>query len=129
MSFQKQISAIMRDPSLTAKQRQSRVATLLRSGSSGGGGGGGGGDGGNGDDEGKGNASSSESPPPPTYPNHCPHYARGVDLWCEPCKGYVPCRLCHDEAVDDHAFDRRSKKLKLRWVDACAWCLGSRSGP
>lgn len=36
----------------------------------------------------------------------CGHYIRGCQVRCETCKGYFPCRICHDEEVADHSFPR-----------------------
>ncbi|KAH0575500.1 RING finger and CHY zinc finger domain-containing protein [Spironucleus salmonicida] len=36
----------------------------------------------------------------------CPHYIRGCEYSCVTCGKFYGCRLCHDDEVDDHQFDR-----------------------
>jgi len=36
----------------------------------------------------------------------CPHYKRGCTIYCDKCKKFYPCRLCHDEIMIYHSFDR-----------------------
>ena len=43
----------------------------------------------------------------------CKHYRRRCQKFCEECQKFFPCRLCHDEQVDTHNFDRfKVKKIR-----------------
>ena len=35
----------------------------------------------------------------------CPHYKRGCTIYCDKCKKFYPCRLCHDEIMIYHSFE------------------------
>jgi len=38
----------------------------------------------------------------------CKHYARGCSFVSPCCQKIFPCRLCHDEEINDHTLDRHS---------------------
>ncbi|PGH03848.1 hypothetical protein GX51_03836 [Blastomyces parvus] len=56
----------------------------------------------------------------------CQHYKRRVKLQCFTCKGWYPCRFCHDQE-EDHVLIRRSTQNMLCMVcstpqPAAQWC-------
>ncbi|KAB8670389.1 hypothetical protein FH972_026302 [Carpinus fangiana] len=47
-------------------------------------------------------------------PEHgCKHYKRHIKVQCHDCRRWYTCRLCHDEATDDHQLDRKKIKNML----------------
>ena len=52
----------------------------------------------------------------------CPHYQRNCKLLCSQCNKWVPCRICHDEAIEDHQFQRNA----TQWV-LCTNCFHHQS--
>ena len=66
----------------------------------------------------------------------CKHYVRNVKPQCNICQRFYPCRLCHDEAVKDHALPRHSTRNMLcmhcltpqpvaQWCKQCGECAGT----
>ncbi|OAX79980.1 hypothetical protein ACJ72_05693, partial [Emergomyces africanus] len=56
----------------------------------------------------------------------CQHYKRRVKLQCYTCKGWYPCRFCHDQE-EDHVLIRRATQHMLCMVcstpqPAAQWC-------
>ena len=45
----------------------------------------------------------------------CPHYERNCLVFCEICNDYFNCRMCHDEQISDHEFNRfKVSKMKCK---------------
>ena len=45
----------------------------------------------------------------------CNHYNNNCKLYCNICMDYYSCRLCHDELIDSHKFDRYNvNKIKCK---------------
>ena len=130
---QRMQSILMRSFQLASAQRgagggegggrgTARVGTARRvvAGNGGGGAGGSlaglGGGGGEPGGEGRGGAvaAAAEAVPAASYHDEeagvfgCAHYSRRCQLWAACCGRYFPCRLCHDEAVPSHRFDRHA---------------------
>tara|TARA_B100001250_G_scaffold412219_1_gene442849 strand:- start:778 stop:1656 length:879 start_codon:yes stop_codon:yes gene_type:complete len=45
----------------------------------------------------------------------CKHYTNNCELYCEICEDFFSCRLCHNEIITSHEFDRYNvKKIKCK---------------
>ncbi|KAL0220677.1 hypothetical protein RCL1_000531 [Eukaryota sp. TZLM3-RCL] len=62
--------------------------------------------------------------PIPSYHNEadgvlgCKHYPLGCHVLAKCCQTYFPCRLCHDEVVEDHKINRYETEFMK-----CMYCL------
>lgn len=46
----------------------------------------------------------------------CGHYIRGCQVQCNRCGEYFPCRICHNDNIDDHEFPRyETKNVKCNY--------------